>query len=211
MVSFLLFAFAISLDALGAGFTYGLKKITFPFRSLLCFGTAAIGCAFLAVYLGNILGFLLPLWLGNLLSSLLLLILGVRMLLSSLKEIKGSDDITQDTKPLVWHLFGLTITIVANPSKSDLNRSNTIDMGEALLLGIALSIDTFGVGISYGLTGTLWRFPLIVGGFHILLLLLGKLLGRQCRKRFEKAEKVLSFLPGIILIMFAIYHLLRIL
>ncbi len=211
MLSFLFFAFVLSLDALGAGFTYGLKKIKFPFRSLFCFGMAAILCALTAVYLGNLLGILLPLWIGNLLSALILLILGIRMLDSSVKEYRGTVTKPEESHPLVWHLLGLTVTIMANPSKGDLNHSNTIDTGEAILLGIALSLDTFGVGISYGLSGNIWGFPLIVGGFHFLLLILGELLGHQCRKRFAQAEKVLSFLPGIILILFAVYHLLRIL
>ncbi len=208
MVALLLLSLVLSLDALGAGFTYGLKQIRFPFGSLLAFGCAAISTAFLAVLAGNLLGMLLPSWTGNLLSGLLLLLLGGKMLLSSLREQQGIEQ-ERASRSMAVHLLGLTVTVVVNPSKGDLNHSNVIDLGEAILLGIALSLDTFGAGISFGIQGDLWGFPLVVGLFHLLLMPVGKWLGTICRMQWKRADKMLSFLPGILLILFGIYHLFR--
>ena len=210
MLSFVLLAFVLSLDAFGAGFTYGLKQFRFPFHSHICCGIVCILCALVSVCMGNLFAQFLPLWTGNLLSAGILFWLGIRMLLSSIKEYRGTVEKTTQRQSLVLHLLGLTITVMVNPAKGDFNRSNTIDTGESIILGLALSLDSFGAGISYGLSGSLWAFPLGVGCFHILLLTLGELLGRQCRKSMKKADAVLAFLPGILLLFFALYHLLKI-
>ena len=48
----------------------------------------------------------------------------------------------------VWKLeiasLGLVIQILRKPTVADFDKSGTISAGEALLLGIALSVDSFG-------------------------------------------------------------------
>ena len=57
----------------------------------------------------------------------------------------------------VWKLeiasLGLVIQILRKPTVADFDKSGTISAGEALLLGIALSVDSFGAGIGASLLG----------------------------------------------------------
>ena len=64
-----------------------------------------------------------------------------------------------------------------------INKSNTIELNEAIYLSIALSIDSFCVGISsasFGLFGLL--YPFLVPVFQLFLLNLGIILGKKITK-----------------------------
>lgn len=49
--------------------------------------------------------------------------------------------------------LGLVIHILRKPTSADIDRSGTINGMEAVLLGIALSIDAFGAGIGAAILG----------------------------------------------------------
>ena len=213
MLSLCILAFSLSLDSLGAGFTYGLKNIRIPFlsRFIICF--IALLCSLFATNLGGVLATFLPLWAGNMLSTLILLGLGVYMLYSSVQETKSVHKSPAPAREYhwVWKALNLTITIVRHPTQCDLNRSNTIDTMEALLLGIAFSLDAFGMGIGYGLMGDIWILPMLTAFFHFVLLSFGQLMGRIIRKKLVALDKLLSFLPGIILILLGALQICEIL
>lgn len=212
MIGFVLLSFSLSLDSLGAGFTYGLKNIRIPFISRFLFCLTSVLCSLLATNLGHLLSNILPLWAGSLLSTLLLLCLGLCMLISSIREyhspkppkVKHPQQIHW-----VWEVLGLTITIVRHPAKGDLDSSNTIDPREALFLGFALSLDSFGVGVGYGLNASVWAFPLLTAAFHLLFLTLGQITGRHLRKKIAGLEALISFLPGLVLILLGVLHVIK--
>lgn len=52
-----------------------------------------------------------------------------------------------------WKSIGLVISILRTPSLADIDRSGTITAGEALWLGLALSLDGLGAGIGAALLG----------------------------------------------------------
>jgi putative sporulation protein YtaF len=216
MLSLCILAFSVSLDSLGAGFTYGLKNIRIPFlsRFIICF--ISLLCALLATNLGGILTTILPLWAGSLVSTLILLGLGVYMLYSSVRETNSEGNTATESQPMReyhwgWQTLELTVTIMRHPVRCDINRSNTIDALEALLLGIAFSLDAFGMGIGYGLMGDIWKLPILTAFFHFVLLSLGQFMGRIIRKKLLALDKILSFVPGIILILLGILRFLGIL
>lgn len=208
-------AFSVSLDALGAGFTYGLKDTRIPFlsRFLICF--IALLCSLLATNLGGFLSLFLPLWAGSMLSAIILLVLGISMLVSSIRESLNGTDSTDSDSQREYHwvlkFLNLTIMIVRHPMRCDLNRSNTIDTLGALLLGVSFSLDAFGMGIGYGLIGELWTLPILTALFHFLLLSLGQLLGRILRRNLLTLDKLLSFLPGCIMILLGAFRIAGIL
>lgn len=206
MFGLLLLAFSLSIDALGAGFTYGLKRIRIPLLSRMLFCLVSVCCSFLAAKIGNLLASILPFWAGNLISILILCFLGVRMLTASLKEWRHPKAIPSPPSTQghwVWNALGFTITIVRHPLKGDWNSSSVIDPLEAVFLGFALSLDAFGAGIGYGLYGGALALALPVGFFQFLMLSLGQLSGIRLRQKTERFDALLSFLPGILLLLLA--------
>lgn len=212
MISLFFLAFALSFDALGAGFTYGLKNIQIPFLSRLLLCLMSVLCALLATNLGYFLSDILPLWAGSTLSTVILLGLGVYMLLSAIGEYRTPEPVKKkltSVKQYHWVIeaLGLTVTIVRHPIRGDFNHSNTIDAKEAVVLGLALSLDAFGAGIGYGLTSGVWGLPLLAGAFQFVLLTLGQGLGYCLRRKIKTLDTLVSFLPGMILIFLGLLRL----
>lgn len=209
MIGLFLLAFSLSIDALGAGFTYGLKRIRIPLLSRLLFCLVSVCCSFLAATMGNLLATILPFWVGNLISILILCFLGMRMLAASFKEWKHPKAIPPPPTQghWVWNALGFTITIIRHPLKGDWNQSSVIDPLEAVFLGFALSLDAFGAGIGYGLYGGALALALPVGFFQFLFLTLGQLSGIRLKQKAERLDALLSFLPGVLLLLLALMRL----
>lgn len=70
------------------------------------------------------------------------------------------------------------IQILRKPTVADFDKSGTISAGEALLLGIALSVDSFGAGIGASLLGYVpAMMAILVAIMSSLFLFIGMKLG----------------------------------
>ncbi|MFD0586443.1 manganese efflux pump [Paenibacillus sp. GCM10027627] len=103
--------------------------------------------------------------------------------------------------------LGLVIQILRTPQAADVDRSGIISASEAVMLGIALSLDSLGAGLGAALLG----LPALLTAFVIAaasaIFLVG---GTRLGLRFaaNKGMHALSYLPGILLIMMGIMKLL---
>jgi len=103
----------------------------------------------------------------------------------------------------VWTLeirqWGIVIQILRTPAAADMDRSGTITVGEAFLLGTALSLDAFGAGIGAAMVGF---SPLVtsatIAAAGGLFLWMGTRVG--FRVAGWRWVRPLTVLPGIILI-----------
>lgn len=111
----------------------------------------------------------------------------------------------------VWTLeirqWGIVIQILRTPAAADMDRSGTITVGEAFLLGTALSLDAFGAGIGAAMVG----FPPLVTSAAIaaaggLFLWMGTRVG--FRVAGWRWVRPLTVLPGLILIAMGLLKLL---
>ena len=107
--------------------------------------------------------------------------------------------------------LGVSIHVVRNSPSIDIDNSGKIDLGEAILLSLALSVDSFGVGLGFALLGCNVLFvPIIIGLCQLIFLNMGLLLGNKVNKltynKFINA-KTISVLPGILLILLAIFRI----
>ena len=90
----------------------------------------------------------------------------------------------------------------------DFNNSNLIDPKEAVALGLALSLDSFGIGVSYSLTtSNCFIFPFLIGIFQIIFLSLGSFLGKKINNISNLPDFICSIVSGILLILFGIFRL----
>ncbi|CAI6077885.1 MntP/YtaF family protein [Cohnella sp. JJ-181] len=109
---------------------------------------------------------------------------------------------------LELRVFGLIVQILRTPSVADVDRSGIITSGEALLLGLALSLDAFGAGIGAALVG----FPaaptaILISAASGIFLWVGMRVGFLAAG-MRWAQR-LSVLPGIILIAMGIFKLMQ--
>jgi putative sporulation protein YtaF len=213
-LSLLLLALAVSLDGLGVGVTYGMRKIRIPWFSIviisLCSGTILFVSMFVGMWAA---GFLSPAWARGI-GALILIAIGCWALFQVLKSdpsrhkpAPGHDQSPKTVFQIELRSLGLVIHILRKPQLADLDGSGVISPGEALWLGVALSLDAFGAGIGAALIGftPLWTALMVAvscGGF----MLLGLRIGFRFAE-FTLARK-LTFLPGCLFILMGILKLL---
>lgn len=98
--------------------------------------------------------------------------------------------------------------VFAHPPTCDLDYSGTIDLIEALLLGVALSLDSLGVGLGTALSGFSTSFlPFGIALCQGLLLYLGTICGKRLPLFHKIDQRLTGIIPGLILVALAIIRL----
>lgn len=125
------------------------------------------------------------------------------MIFSCFKKEKEHKKEVKNTKVYKFFIrfLGITIQIIRDPNYSDFDNSNNIDYKEALFLGIALSLDTIGIGVSSSMLEIDYLFlPLCISVFQLLFLSLGNLLGKKIKNISNLPENIWSIFAGFLLI-----------
>jgi putative sporulation protein YtaF len=210
LFSLLLLAFALSLDSFSVGFTYGLRKMVLPLKSVLIIATCSASSLMIAVSIGHGLEKILSPSITASLGGIILIALGAWVLYQFFRPEKEKDSELLEHEKLIINFeirsLGIAINILRKPMSADFDRSGTITGIEAFMLGFALSIDAFGAGIGAAMLG----FPPIylavsVAVMSSLFLVLGIKSGAFFHK-FNMVQK-LTFIPGILLIIIGILKL----
>ncbi|MEK4008090.1 manganese efflux pump [Paenibacillus sp. FSL H3-0333] len=236
LLSLLLLAFALSLDGFGVGITYGLRKMKIPLLSIiiisLCSGVVIYGSMQVGVLLAKVVSPNAASSVG----AVILVLMGCwslfQMLTQKEKEQeepasaadKGNSgqETRQETaaaaqlaetelKPAVFSLelrhLGVVIQILRTPSSADMDASGSISSMEAMILGIALSLDAFGAGLGAALLGfSPWSTSLMIAVFSGTFLLMGMKTGLRLSGSYWM--KHAAALPAILLIVMGIMKLL---
>lgn len=203
MVSFsmLLLAFAVSLDSFGTGLTYGMKEIKIPLKSVIIISICSAITFFAAMGFGHFLERFLSPHAGQVTGGLILLSLGSYFLYQVAKPEKKVSAIPEEKIIVKLEIksLGIMIQILSKPTIADLDKSGSINGWEAVLLGIALSLDAFGAGIGAAMV----NMPPFLTAFTVaamssIFVIGGMKLGFSL-SRITWMKK-LTFLPGILLI-----------
>ncbi|MGI9950914.1 sporulation membrane protein YtaF [Moorellaceae bacterium AZ2] len=203
----LLLAFAVSLDGLGIGFSYGLRRIKLPWVSLILIALISTAVSFASLAVGKLSTFVFKPVLAQRLGALLLLILGLEMILEAYLHAKGER--LKENHVLIKvrvPRLGVAIAILQEPHRADRDCSGSISPGEALTLGLALALDALGTGVGAGATGfSFWLTPLLIGLGQFLMVGAGLVIGR--RRSGGEWEKRGPVLPGVILIAIGLWRM----
>ncbi|WEK53212.1 MAG: sporulation membrane protein YtaF [Candidatus Cohnella colombiensis] len=222
IASLILLAFAVSLDGFGVGITYGIRKIKIPALSVAIISI----CSGLVILLAMLVGVTFLNWMSptgaSRIGAVILIGIGLWALVRFIRQrkleragleaeqLQDHAEVDREPKPIVsleLRVFGIIIQILRSPSAADIDRSGIISAGEALLLGMALSLDAFGAGIGAALVG----FPPITTAI-LIAVSSGSFLWLGTRFGFWvsgwRFVKQLLLLPGIILIVMGVFKLL---
>lgn len=162
----LFIALANNVDTVGVRVAYSIKEIKVPFGINLWIGLIAFLISALAAKSGQLVAGILPGKLSNILSMVLLILIGLWLIVepyfsrSKRQVMKGTN----------------VLAILADPVEADQDNSKHIDFKEATLLGLVLSLNNIGGGLSAGILGI---SPLIIGSLSALLSLLIFWMGNQ--------------------------------
>lgn len=156
------FAVSSSLDNLGLGITYGIRKIKIGFFSNFVIACVCFIFSYSGIKFGKWISTVLPGILPILLSAFVLLVIGLRIILLAAprkqaenkknKRVEGAVGVERNDEASKRKRSGFG-EIFRNPECVDLDHSNDIGIIEALILGIALSANALTNGLSAGLLG----------------------------------------------------------
>jgi len=144
------FAISSSVDNLGVGISYGIRNIRIGLISnllvaIICFVFSGAGILF-----GKWISVIMPGALPVLVGAFLLVIIGIRIILLTAPHRKQMSN-NEGTKKVPKNQ---SITaILENPEIADIDKSGEIGLGEAIILGIALSANALTNGLGAGLLG----------------------------------------------------------
>ncbi|WP_312470888.1 sporulation membrane protein YtaF [Neobacillus sp.] len=146
----LAFAVSSSVDNLGVGISYGIRKIRIGLGAnlligLICFLMSIVGITF-GIWLSKILPGIFPVIIG----AFFLLIIGIRIILLGAPRKKRTVAVSTESGQ---HQSPSMKGILRNPEVADVDNSGEIGLGEALLLGVALSANALTNGLGAGLLG----------------------------------------------------------
>lgn len=183
MLNSLLLAISSSIDSLGIGITYGIKKTKISKIGKIVLFVISLVVTYISILFGNTIQYILPKFFTNSIGCLILICMGIYICFQALKKEKDSQNIFN------------------NPISSDLNHSKVIEPKEALILAIALSLDSFCIGVCGAITDiNLSFFPFLVSIFQLVFLNLGSYLGINIRNFCKLPQNTWSILSGILLI-----------
>ena len=202
MLISLLLVLAICIDAFATSVTYGIAKIKIPVLSAII--VSLIGSSFLAIslFFANFISKYIQINVCTIVSGMLLLFLGVSNLFNN--YIKGYLRKNKGIKNMKFSISDISvmIDIILDESNADFDNSKIISIREALVLSIALSLDSLATGFSFGLNYnkvyTVFLLSFIIG---LVSVISGNIIGQKI-SRVSKVD--LSWLCGLLLIILAI-------
>ena len=187
MINSLLLALSSSIDSLGIGITYGIKNTKISRIGKIILFAISLITTYISIFFGNLIQYIFPKVFTNFLGCLILICMGIYICFQALKKEKDSKNIFN------------------NPISSDLNNSKIIEPQEALFLAIALSLDSFCIGICGAITDiNLTLFPFLVSILQLIFLSLGSYLGIHIRNFCKLPQNVWSIISGILLIIIGV-------
>jgi putative sporulation protein YtaF len=146
----LFFAASSSIDNLGVGICYGIRNIRVNLLSNLVIATICFLFSEFGIWFGGWLSSILPGILPIIVAAFLLFIIGIRIIL--LASPRNSSQCNEKITQLPPRNQSIK-RILQNPELVDADRSGEIGLGEAIILGIALSANALTNGLSAGLMG----------------------------------------------------------
>lgn len=202
-------AMSASLDSLGVGITYGIKKTKISFFSILILFILSLLITSISTILGNILSSYVSTTFTTILGSLMLCSIGFFIIYNAInsnrKTLSSNKVVTNMEYNIFIKCLGITINIIKNPITSDFDKSNKIDIKESIFLGFALSLDSISIGFAGSTIGINFMiFSLFISLFQILFLSIGMFLGKKISQISKLPSNIWNLISGTILIFIGI-------
>ena len=202
-----LYTFFIALtnnvDNIGVRIAYSIRGIRISTRINLWIAAITFVISYCAALSGTMISGFISKQLSSQLAMLLLSGIGSWMIIEIIIKRRGShtgdrDDGKEENTPL---------HVLLNPQDADMDNSKHIDFREATLLGIALSLNNVGGGVSAGMIGldSFW-VGLLSAALSFIALWAGNYVS-EFFVRFDLSDKA-TVASGLILIAIGVYPML---
>jgi putative sporulation protein YtaF len=208
MLSLVVLAFAVSLDSFTVGFTYGLRKMQIPLKSILIIATCSAVSLLIASGVGHVLSRILSPNITDKIGGFILILLGAWVLYQFFRPEKNKELVLIEKTIVNFEIksLGIVINILRKPMSADFDLSGTITGIEAFMLGLALSLDAFGAGVGAAMLGF---SPVYLAVAVAIMSSLFVWMGIKSGTFFSKSDWVQKFtcIPGILLIIIGVWKI----
>ena len=145
----------VSFDGMAAGFAYGMRKIKLPPTAIALVSLTSAITMYFSMSVGSFIRSNTSPLVAKIVGSLLLVGLGTYMLYQGSRETVSRNNKEEDGRLLNWRIrsLGLVIQVWHDPIRADSDLSGAINPIEAIVLGAALAMDAFAVGLGAAMTG----------------------------------------------------------
>ncbi|CAM3930667.1 sporulation membrane protein YtaF [Cohnella lubricantis] len=144
------FAVSSSIDNLGVGISYGIRGIRIGLLSNLVMAVVCFICSEAGIRFGGWLSAVLPGVMPVAIGAFMLTIIGFRIILMAIPRTPPSGQAEGAKRRKAGNRLE---RMLQNPETADFDRSGEIGIGEAVVLGIALSANAITNGLGAGLLG----------------------------------------------------------
>jgi putative sporulation protein YtaF len=189
------FALSSSIDNFGVGISYGVNKIRIGIAANALISLIAFAFSETGIVSGKYLAKVLPGMMSNIIAAIFLFVISIRILLLTVSvkrdhakrnecadspEVKNS--VSTETPPVVRKRRrpSMGSKYLKNPEQADLDHSGEISLTEAVVLGVAVSMNALSNGLGAGL---LKLSPLAISVtaavFSFLAIWIGCILGNK--------------------------------
>lgn len=209
-INSIILAISSSIDSLGIGITYGVKDTTISYIGKVTLFMISFSITIIALWFGNVIKDIFPENFIKFIGAFILIFMGFFMCYQALTkdsktEIKEKKMHIQKVYKFFIKFLGITIQIIKDPISSDLDNSKLIDSREAIFLGLALSLDSFCIGIGGSIVGISHSFfPFFIAIFELIFLSFGEFLGRKLNHLNLLPRNIWSIISGILLVIIGI-------
>lgn len=197
LLSVFLLSLSANIDSFTVGLAYGMKNIQIDHKSNILIATITSMGTFISMGIGLFTKRLVPAKALSVIGCIILIVLGISMILNSLKSKKDVSEKDENSYT----------EILIRPQVADVDKSGYIDMKEATTLGFALSLNNFGLGVGASATGinihltTICTFIL-----SVLCIIIGVRIGKKCISK--TLRKYADLISGIMILALGLYELL---
>lgn len=189
---------ALSIDAFSASAAYGIQKIKIPFVGVIIISVISSAVLTASAATGNALAEFISPQLAQTLSFALLFTIGIIKLLESVLKAGIRKHSTLRSQVKFMNLKFI-FEVYADPKKADIDKSSSLGVSEAVVLALALSIDSLLAGLSAGAVNYLLLTAMSLAA-NIGAVYLGWFVG----SRAAKINCELGWVGGLLLIILAI-------
>lgn len=172
----ILISLSNNVDNSGASVAYSVQGVRISTPVNLWISVITFAITFCAALSGTAISSVISKRTSSIMAMLILSAIGTWMIAEPYFRKTGSDEPGRQKKKDARH-------VLLNPADADLDNSKHIDFKEATLLGIALSINNIGGGVSAGMMGL---SSLLVAVFSTVFSFLAFLAGSRAAPLFVK-------------------------
>ena len=200
-------ALAANLDNLGVGIAYGIQDIRISHISNLIIALISFIATWVSAEAGIIISLYLSPQIANVIGAVLLFGVGVWILFQPIITAINNNQPILDVQHFGKRFYIGPTEILSYPKRADIDNSRSVDYKEAVILGIALSINALAGGFDAGAVGISSLVEAIfVGIFSFATIIAGYYFGKKYAA--EQIGKYATVISGTLLMVIGVHQFL---